>query len=193
MIIALFTLMISGGVWGQEAEKNDPCTRVTGIIDEIRLKDKMDELIREVKKSAKLSEDDKKEIKIVYTDLQDKHNKVYDEIRRDIANGLLFVGKRRLCRLDYYTLLQKLESESLVFIAVTKEKLAERIQITNPKTLGKTSLYNKMKEIESSPSIDIISTLISGLPWLIKFVEERAQKQADEFYEQVKWKDYDKI
>ncbi len=50
-----------------------------------------------------------------------------------------------------------------------------------------------MKEIESSPSIDIISTLISGLPWLIKFVEERAQKQADEFYEQVKWKDYDKI
>lgn len=189
LLLALFALMVSGGVWSQEVEKKDPCTRVTGIIDEIRLKDKINELIREVKKTSKLSEEDKKEIKIIYTDLQDKHNKVYEEIRRDITNGLLFVGKRRLCRLDYYTQLEKLENESLVFIAVVKDKMMTEI----PKNKVKNTLYSKMNEMESSTSIDIISTLVSGLPWLIKFVEERAQKQADEFYEQVKWKDYDKI
>ncbi len=189
LLLALFALMVSGGVWSQEVEKKDPCTRVTAIIDEIRLKDKINELIREVKKTSKLSEEDKKEIKIIYTDLQDKHNKVYEEIRRDITNGLLFVGKRRLCRLDYYTQLEKLENESLVFIAVVKDKMMTEI----PKNKVKNTLYSKMNEMESSTSIDIISTLVSGLPWLIKFVEERAQKQADEFYEQVKWKDYDKI
>lgn len=185
LLLIIMVLGFAVQSWGQE----DHCTRVTGIIDEIRLKDKVDELIREVKKSSKLSEEDKKEIKIIYTDLQDKHNKVYEEIKRDIANGLLLVGKRRLCRLDYYTQLQKLENESLVFIAVVKGKMTTE----TPKNKLKNSLYSKMNEMESSPSIDIISTLVSGLPWLIKFVEEKAQKQADEFYEQVKWEDYDKI
>lgn len=64
------------------------------------------------------------------------------------------------------------------------------------KFLNAKKAEKTVKEIEESNSVASsgIGEIISiGLSWLVKFVEDKAKEHADEFYDHVKWKDYDNI
>lgn len=202
ILLALFALMVSGVVWGQEALKgkvvsDETCTKVSIVIREVTLMDDVETLILKLKKSSQLSNEDKEDIKEKYVRLQRSYNNVYGFIKRDIASGFRFVDERRLCRLDYFRQLQTLETETSSFILQTKQKMEQKKHswITSY-SLNLNSTYKRDKEIEESNSVASsgIGEIISiGLSWLVKFFEDKAKEHADEFYDHVKWKDYDNI
>lgn len=136
---------------------------------------------KEAEKYAKKFKDDKvipntvkESVKNEYTALQEGYNKVYGEIKGDIAAGLLFVGENRLCKTKYYSRLQELDKQTRIFISKKR---------TDDKGIPK-----------SGPGVgEIIIAVVSVLEKVYSALESAAENKADKFYDKLAWKSYDEL
>lgn len=155
------------------AQDRSPCDKVKESSKKVNVKKQAEQYARKYKNSSTASAEIKEEVKQEYIYLQEEYNKIFEEIKNDIANGYLFIGERQLCKTDYFSKLEKLDKK-------TNEFLFKDRDISSTKN-------NK------SVSIDWPELLISALTWIIEKAENAAQTNADKFYEKVAWKTYSEL
>lgn len=171
MLIASLILSAQTLVYAQ----TDPCK--TEIVSK-QMKDAKKEAEKYAKKfkDGKITSDAtiKEAVKNEYTTLQEGYNKVYSEIKDDIAAGLMFVGEKRLCKTKYYLQLQALDKQTIIFMS--KKRTIDKGIPKSGAGVG-----------------EIIIAVVSVLEKVYSALESAAENKADKFYEKLAWKSYDEL
>lgn len=166
VIILIFFVEVS--IYGQNSSL---CDKETIIGKKENIKKEVEKYTKKYKTSVDITDTLKENIKNEYTYLQEEHNKIYKEIKKDIESGWSFVGEGRLCKTKYYYRLVELEKETNKFL-----------------TKHKTSESNK-----KSTKIDLFPIIITGLEKLAEYLEGKAKDKAEVFFEKFAWKTYEEL